>query len=403
MNSNEKPTSQSKRLRLIEAFVYLLAAASLVYAVATAPSRAIDIRLFYNGARAWVDGSHVIGEGALSLYPPFTFPLLSPLALFSLDHLVIVFILINLAATALALRLAIRLWGEDWTVRTQMLFAAMLILWAPWRVMVRNGQISAIILALLLGAIAARRNNRPFLAGALLGLTLAKYTMTFPFFLYFAWKKEWKIIIASLLLPVALTEVYAIRMGKTIIDVTIDYARFVIGVHSRSPGGWIGTTEIKAMISSLTGGNEQAASLITIILILAAIVAFFAVVARRPQSEDGHFAAMSLLALWAAYHRTYDSVLCIIPAAVLIAFYRRKFFPRFSMFWLGALSLFIINLPGLLADRLSLGAADLSNPAGFVGLHIERLMVFVFFWSMLWVAWKGDKEKGKQFSEIERG
>jgi hypothetical protein len=402
MNSNEKITSQSKRLLIIEAFVYLLAAASLVYAVATAPSRAIDIGLFYDGAREWVDGTHAIGEGAVPLYPPFTFPLLSPLALLSIDQAVILFILINLAVTALALLGAIRLWGEGWTVRMQMLFAAMLILWAPWRVMVRNGQISIIILALLLGALMARRNNRPFLAGALMGLTLAKYTMTFPFFLYFAWKKEWKLVLASVLFPVALTAVYALRMGKTIIEVTIEYLRFVTGVHSRSPGGWIGTTEIKPIFSSLTGGNEQAASLITIILILTAIVALFTVVARRPQNEDEHFAAMSLLALWAAYHRTYDSVLCIVPAAVLIGFHRRKIFPRFSLFWLGALGLFIINLPGLLADRLNFSETDLSNPVGFVGLHIERLMVFAFFWSMLWAAGKEKGKTGIRFEDASR-
>lgn len=395
MNSNEQTTNQSKRLIIIEAGFYSLAAASLIYAVTTAPGRAIDIGLFYDGARAWVDGTHQIGVGSLRLYPPFTFPLLSPLALASFDHLVIVFILINLAATALAIHLAIKLWGANWSIRTQMLFAAMLIGWAPYRVTIRNGQISLIVVALLLSALVARRKNRHFLAGALVGLTLAKYSMTFPFFLYFAWKKEWKIILASILLPLALTEVYALRMGTTIIESTMDYVRFVAGVHSRSPGGWIGTTEIKPMISSLTGGNEQAASLITIILILAAIVSFFAVVARRPRREDAHFASMTLLAMWAAYHRTYDSVLCLVPAAVLIGFYRRKILARYSLFWLGALGLFVINLPGLLADRLNLSANDLSNPLGFLGLHIERLMVFVFFWSLLWVVWKSDEDFAK--------
>lgn len=395
MNSNEQAINQSKRVIIIESCFYLLAAASLIYAVATAPGRAIDIGLFYDGAQTWVDGTHRIGGGAIALYPPFTFPLLSPLALLSLDQAVIVFILINLAATALVIHLAIKLWGEDWSIRTQMLFAAMLISWAPWRVTIRNGQISLIILALLLGALMARRKNKHFLAGALLGLTLAKYTMTFPFFLYFAWKKEWKIILASILLPALLMQVYALRMGTTIIESTMDYVRFVAGVHSRSPGGWIGTTEIKALLSSLTGGNEQAASLITIILILAAIVSLFAVVARRPGREDAHFAAMSLLALWAAYHRTYDSVICIVPAAVLIGFYRRKILARYSLFCLGALGLFVINLPGLLTDRLNLSAADLSNPLGFLGLHIERLMVFAFFWSLLWVVWKTDEDFAK--------
>jgi hypothetical protein len=30
------------------------------------------------------------------------------------------------------------------------------------------------------------------------------------------------------------------------------------------------------------------------------------------------------------------------------------------------------------------------NPLGFIGLHIERLIIFAMFWSLLYFVWKAD-------------
>ncbi len=275
------------------------------------------------------------------------------------------------------------------------MFAAFLLSWAPFRVTVRNGQISLMIMALLLGALVARRKKKDYLAGALLGLSLAKFTMTFPFLLYFVWKREWKMLSTAALIPIALTQVFAMRLGMTMIEAVTRYVSFVSDVHDRGDRHWIGTTEIKVMISGLAGGDERMASVITIVLILAGLAGFFIAARRSPKCETIHLAALSLLALWSSYHRSYDSVLCLIAVAAMIELHRRGVMIGLSRFWLAALGLLIVNIPGALTDRLNLSESELSGPLGFAGLHIERLLMFGFFWSLVWALWRGESGAGK--------
>jgi hypothetical protein len=49
------------------------------------------------------------------------------------------------------------------------------------------------------------------------------------------------------------------------------------------------------------------------------------------------------------------------------------------------LALFAVSIPGLLTERLHLSVASLSaNPAGFVGVHFERFLVFgMFCWLLV--------------------
>jgi hypothetical protein len=106
-------TAQRAR-RLAEICFLLLALASLVYAVVTAPRRGIDLRLFQEGGRLWADGLFEIGRSRITLYPPFMLPLLAPLSLVSIDLLLIIFLALNLATTALVIHLSIKLWGAEW-------------------------------------------------------------------------------------------------------------------------------------------------------------------------------------------------------------------------------------------------------------------------------------------------
>ena len=116
--------------------------------------------------------------------------LFAPMALFSFDHLLIGWLLFNLGAAAILLRLTVRVFGNQWPLRIQLDMAALLFAWAPLRVALRNGQLSIIITALLAGTLLAGKRGKPILAGLLLGLSLCKYSLPFPFLLYFIWKKE---------------------------------------------------------------------------------------------------------------------------------------------------------------------------------------------------------------------
>jgi Glycosyltransferase family 87 len=386
--SLQQKTTGLSRWTIPELALLSLALISLVYAVVTAPGKGIDLGFFQTGAREWVDGVFQIGEGVIGVYTPFLLPLLSPIALLSFETLVVVWIVLNIAATMLSLHFVIKLWGKQWPIKTRLLLAAFFIALAPFRVTLRNGQIGLMVMALLLGALLARKRNKSFLAGALLGLSLCKYTLTFPFFLYFVWKREWKVVSTAILVLLALTEVFALRLGLSLFQVIVQYLGLASQILVSGLPGRTGTTEIRLLFLELSG-NQTFAVVISLVLSIAALICLGIVFARKPRWEMAHFAALALFSLWSVYHRTYDSVLCLLPAALMVDFLIHKRFITFSRFWLAGLGLLIISIPGVLVDRLKMSAGDPSgNPVLMLGLHIERLLVFGMFWSLLFVMWK---------------
>ena len=381
-------SAKSSQVKIWQAALFALALVSLSHAVLTAPHGGIDLGFFQTGAREWVDGVFQIGEGVIGVYTPFLLPLLSPIALLSFETLVVVWIVLNIAAAMLSLHFTIKLWGREWPIKARLLFAAFFIALAPFRVTLRNGQICLMVMALLLGGLLARKRNKNFLAGALLGLSLCKYTLTFPFFLYFIWKREWKVVSTAILVPLALTEVFALRLGLSLFQVMSQYFSLASQILVSGLPGRTGTTEIKLLFLDLSG-HESFAATITLAFSIAALICMGIVFYRKPRWELAHFAALALFGLWSIYHRTYDSVLCLLPAALLVDLLIRKRFVAFSRFWLAGLGLLIISIPGVLVERLNLSPADLSNnPLLTLGLHIERLLVFGMFWSLLFLMWR---------------
>src|SRR5438552_6167183 len=136
-NLQQKTTGRS-RWTIPELTLLSLALVSLVYAVVTAPGKGIDLRFFQTGAREWVDGVFQIGEGVIGVYTPFLLPLLAPIAFLSFETLVVVWIVLNIAATMLSLHFVVKLWGSEWPIRTRLLLAAFFIAFAPFSVTLRN-------------------------------------------------------------------------------------------------------------------------------------------------------------------------------------------------------------------------------------------------------------------------
>lgn len=392
MSANVKRAvpSRGKNVRALGLpLLFALAAASLIYAAVTAPGVGIDLKFFQTGAREWADGIFQIGAGVVGVYTPFLLPMLSPIAYVPYDTLAVLWLALNILAALLSLVFANRVWGETWPLKARFALAALFIASAPFRVTLRNGQISLMVMALLLGALLARKRNKNVLAGALLGLSLCKYTLTLPFFLYFGFKREWKLVSTAVLVPLALTEVFAWRLGLSLFQVIGQYFPLASQILFSGLSGRTGTTEIKLLFLDLSGGNELFASIFTLTLSTTALACMAITFLRRPRWEDAHFVAIALFSLWSVYHRTYDSVLCLMAAALLTDFLIKKKFTAFSRFWLGALGLFVISVPGLLVDRLKLDPASFAgNPLFLLGLHIERILVFGMFWSLLFLMWK---------------
>lgn len=383
-------------IRYVNILVAMFAGFSLIYAFVTASDRSIDLQAFHDGATAWVSGTYTMGEGPMYEYPPFSVVLLSPLAFLSFQHLIFFWLLLNLAATAWIYYAAIQLWGEDWSLRARYYFLALLLIGAPFRVTLRNGQLSLLICALLLGTLLARKWGKDYLAGCLLGLALCKYSLSLPFVLYFAWKKEWKITVPAWLLPVLLTEIFALRFGLSIFAVVAGYIKTLGKIVDTRFADDTGTMEMQMLFVSLTNGNRLWTSICSLSLCLVALAAMAFVFNRSRADEHIHFAILSLFSLWAVYHRNYDAVLCSITAALLIVFLMQGRHLLFSLLSLSGLLLLALSIPGVLIERLGKDAETLShNPLGFIGVHIERFIIFGLFCGLLFLLVKRHPERDR--------
>ncbi|HEY3138653.1 MAG TPA: glycosyltransferase family 87 protein [Blastocatellia bacterium] len=389
MNDTTRADKTTLTCRIAEFLLFLVALVSFTYALVTAPGKGIDVTFLQIGAREWIDGVYEIGAGSISLHPPFILPLLAPIAVLSHNSLVVLWLTLNVAATALVLYFVDRLWAKRWPIDARICLPAFFLAWAPFRVTLRNGQLSLMVLALLLGALFARRRNRSFLAGALLGLSLCKYSLTFPFPLYFAWKREWKVVSTAILIPAALTELFAWRLGLSLIDVVRQYVDAARKAYVSGATIFEGASEIKPLLLGLSGGNETVTTTLVVAISLAALICMVLAFARARKFEIAHFSALALFALWSVYHKTYDSVLCLLPAVLLIDLLVQRRFVFFSRFWLAGLGLLIISIPGLLIDRLKIDPSVISSdPLLLLGVHVERLLMFGMFCSLIYLMWK---------------
>jgi hypothetical protein len=382
--ATESSNNRTPLIAIAEVAFLLVALISLIYAVVTAPGQGKDLAMFQDMGRAWSDGRDQTAEGRFYGPPPFASVLFTPLALLSTLQARIILIAINLIATVIIILLIKKLWGEMWPGKTHLYLAALLLCWAPFRVTVRYGQISLIVTALVLGALLAWEKNARFVGGLLLGLSLSKYPLTLPFALYFVWRREWKIVVTAVLTVAALTEVFALRLGVSMFDVADDYVRMMLQTSITNDAHFAGATEIGPMLFGLTG-NERASGWLNILMIAGGLISMALVFRRTPKAEQFHLAVVTFFSLWFVYHRIYDAVILVIPAAMFAELIVRGTRRRVGVACVAILALFAVSIPGLLTERLLLSVASLSaNLIGFVGLHFERLLVFgMFCWLLV--------------------
>jgi hypothetical protein len=182
----------------------------------------------------------------------------------------------------------------------------------------------------------------------------------------------------------ALTEVFALRLGVSIFDVAGGYVRMMLQTSITNDAHFAGATEIGPLLFGLTG-NERASGWLNILMIAGGLISMALVFRRTPKTEQFHLAVVTFFSLWFVYHRIYDAVILVIPAAMFADLIVRGTRRRVGIAGVAILVLFAVSIPGLLTERLHLSATSLSaNPAGFVGVHFERFLVFgMFCWLLV--------------------
>ncbi len=224
------------------------------------------------------------------------------------------------------------------------------------RVALWTGQTTLLSLALMILALRLRA-RRPWLAGALLGVALSKYSLALPAALFFLLERRWRPLAAAALVQLAgLLAVSAIG-GEPVLETARAYAGMVTR-HAGLPGIHLG---------DLLGGAGIWPALAAAALTGAVALALWRR-ARRPLADPGApgalspagWAVLAALSLWTvlvAYHRVYDTVLALpFLAAGLAAAWRpaawgldRAAGARLA--WFLAAFVAALSLPGEVAGR----------------------------------------------------
>ena len=146
-------------------------------------------------------------------YPPFIAILSTPLLLFSINNVIIVWFIIELVCLIAIAVMLTTLWRGrvDWVQAILVLF--LLLSWYPVMVDLLYGQLTILITTLLLVALLALRKDKKILAGLVIGLSVAIKMFTWPLIIYFALKKDWRTLISSCLTAFGLNLIALIAMG----------------------------------------------------------------------------------------------------------------------------------------------------------------------------------------------
>ncbi|HEX9092285.1 MAG TPA: glycosyltransferase family 87 protein, partial [Anaerolineales bacterium] len=162
-------------------------------------------------AQMYFDKSSVLSHPAP--YPPLTAILSIPLTWLSLNEAIVTwFILEMLCLIAISCMITILWKGRvDWIRAIFILF--LLLAWYPVMVDLLFGQLTILLTTLLLAALLLIRQNKKVLAGAFIGLSIAIKLFTWPLIIYFAYKKDWRLLISSCLSAFALNLLALIVMG----------------------------------------------------------------------------------------------------------------------------------------------------------------------------------------------
>lgn len=106
------------------------------------------------------------------------------------------------AAGCGCLCLAFRLSKRRWSTEALLVFGAVLFATLPFSVGLASGQLALIACVPLLAGVYSYIRGRPVLAGALFGLSLARFALGAPFLLLLALRRDWKPVIVALALYV---------------------------------------------------------------------------------------------------------------------------------------------------------------------------------------------------------
>ena len=146
-------------------------------------------------------------------HPPFVAIFSIPLTWFSLNNVIIGWFLFEmLCLMAISVMITVLWKGRvDWVGAILILF--LMLAWYPVMVDLLYGQLTILLTTLILAALLASRKDQKILAGVLIGLSVAIKMFTWPLIVYFAVKKDWRMVVSSCITVVGLNLIALFVIG----------------------------------------------------------------------------------------------------------------------------------------------------------------------------------------------
>jgi hypothetical protein len=214
------------------------------------PDLTVDFFQEWASARLHFDGLPVYGDQVEALtryrgfspepgkpfnlvnaHPPAAVLIALPLAFLSYSDACLAWNLLSLVAGGLSLWIIIRQLRLSFSPFALLPLVTLLLLCHPFRAQVEYGQLNLLLLLLIVGAWAAERSDRPYLAGFLLGSATAIKLFPGFLFLYPLARRQWRVLTAGALSVALWTGLTVAVLG---IDTWRDYAEKIVPYLART-------------------------------------------------------------------------------------------------------------------------------------------------------------------------
>ncbi len=322
-------------------FLVIALGVFLVRGPGRAVARGEDFSVYYCSARAWVFGSDPYSTQNLQLIarrsgdapsdflhnavsPPPTFVILSPLALLPWTAAKYTWLGLNLFLIIVMLVQIYRMNAPRLGGAGRMLLIAFFLALSPLHTGFSHGQLALAVTACIVCALWMETQDRPWLAGLLLGLAVVlKPQIGVLFILYAICRWRWRTATAAVLLAGLISAIGVIRLEAVGVDwltsLQSNYESFTNG----GDGDIASTTHVAHQMVNLQyplymllGSKVLANSIALMLCGLGFVLTVLA--AWRAKFRNGRllaYGAVSVLSLLMVYHRFYDAVLLVIPLA----------------------------------------------------------------------------------------
>jgi len=185
-------------------------------------------------------------------YPPFSTLLFLPLSFLPYPTAALLWRILNLTFVALALWLIWRTLALPRDAETALVIGTIIFTFDPLPYNLAIGQINGLILLLFTGVAWAWTRQRQVLAGVLLGFAASIKIAPGVLFLYFLWKRGFKLVAAGISTAIALAVIAFLVLGEQ----TTRKFIAVLTAFAQEDNAWIANQSWRGFLSRLFVGDD---------------------------------------------------------------------------------------------------------------------------------------------------